>query len=274
MTNLKRYLIEIGKYPLLTAEEEKALATAYKTDGDMKAREKLINSNLRLVVKIANQYQNAHLTAEDLIMEGNQGLLIAVEKYNPELGYKFSTCAVPWIKQSIGKAIVEKGRNIRTPAHIYQLLAKYRAVINDFAIKGIKPTDGDIAKRLGIEVEKIADLKKLKYDTLSLDAPLGEDGEDTIGDLQADGKTETPTQYVEKNLLHDKIISVLKKFKPRNQQIIKLRYGIKEEGDGPEYDREHTLEEIGEIVGITRERVRQIEKETLLNMKMYWEENK
>ena len=123
----RKYLIEIGQYPLLTAKEETELAIAYR-NGDGKAREKLINSNLRLVVNIAKNYKNSHLSIADLVSEGNLGLITAVDKYNPDLGYRFSTCATPWIKQAISKAITDKGRNIRIPAHIYQLLSKYRHV--------------------------------------------------------------------------------------------------------------------------------------------------
>lgn len=266
----REYLIKIGQYPLLTHEQELELAYRYR-DGDQLARQKLITSNLRLVVNIAKNYKNHHLSIADLVSEGNLGLITAVEKYNPDLGYRFSTCATPWIKQAISKAITDKGRNIRIPSHIYQLIAKYRQVTADLESNGNKPTDQEIAKALGVDVEKVNDIKTWIKDTVSLETPLGSDAEDTIGDMVADQHTETPQQYTERQLLHDKILRVIGQFKPRTQQVIKLRYGIRGENDPEMYDQEHTLEDIGEILGITRERVRQIEKQTLAEMKLIWD---
>ena len=266
----RKYLIEIGQYPLLTAKEELELAYAYR-DGNMEARQKLINSNLRLVVNIAKNYKNQHLSIADLVGEGNVGLITAVEKYNPDLGYRFSTCATPWIKQAISKAIADKGRNIRIPAHIYQLLSKYRQAMVKLEADGHKPTDEEIARELNIETEKVKDVKGWMHDTISLETPLGADSEETVGDMIADNHTETPYEYTEKQLLHNKILKVIEQFKPRTQAIIKLRYGIAADGDPDYYCKEHTLEEIGEILGITRERVRQIEKQTLAEMKLMWD---
>ena len=266
----RKYLIEIGQYPLLTAKEETELAIAYR-NGDGKAREKLINSNLRLVVNIAKNYKNSHLSIADLVSEGNLGLITAVEKYNPDLGYRFSTCATPWIKQAISKAITDKGRNIRIPAHIYQLLSKYRHVLSELEVDGHKPTDEEIARKLNVETDKVKELKGWLYDTISLETPLGADSEETVGDMIADSHTETPYEYTEKQMIHNKILKVLDQFKPRTQSIIKLRYGIAADGDPDMYNYEHTLEEIGEILGITRERVRQIEKQTLAEMKLMWD---
>lgn len=266
----RKYLIEIGQYPLLTAKEETELAIAYR-NGDGKAREKLINSNLRLVVNIAKNYKNSHLSIADLVSEGNLGLITAVDKYNPDLGYRFSTCATPWIKQAISKAITDKGRNIRIPAHIYQLLSKYRHALVELGVDGHKPTDEEIARKLNVETDKVRQLKGWMHDTISLETPLGADSEETVGDMIADSHTETPYEYTEKQLVHNKILKVLDQFKPRTQSIIKLRYGIAADGDPDMYNYEHTLEEIGEILGITRERVRQIEKQTLAEMKLIWD---
>ena len=266
----RKYLIEIGQYPLLTAKEETELAIAYR-NGDGKAREKLINSNLRLVVNIAKNYKNSHLSIADLVSEGNLGLITAVDKYNPDLGYRFSTCATPWIKQAISKAITDKGRNIRIPAHIYQLLSKYRHALAELEVDGHKPTDEEIARKLNVETDKVKELKGWLYDTISLETPLGADSEETVGDMIADSHTETPYEYTEKQMIHNKILKVLDQFKPRTQSIIKLRYGIAADGDPDMYNYEHTLEEIGEILGITRERVRQIEKQTLAEMKLMWD---
>ena len=266
----RNYLIEIGQYPLLTPEEELQLAYEYR-DGNLEARQKLILSNLRLVVNIAKNYKNSHFSIADLVNEGNLGLITAVDKYNPDLGYRFSTCATPWIKQAISKAITDKGRNIRIPAHIYQLLAKYRKAIVDIEADGTKATDIEIAKQLNIEVEKVEELKGWLYDTVSTETPLGTESEETIGDLIPDTHTETPMEYTNKQLLYEKILKVLGTFKPRTQQIIKLRYGVGADGDEEMYFQEHTLEEIGEILGITRERVRQIEKQALAEMKVMWD---
>lgn len=266
----RKYLIEIGQYPLLTAKEETELAIAYR-NGDGKAREKLINSNLRLVVNIAKNYKNSHLSIADLVSEGNLGLITAVDKYNPDLGYRFSTCATPWIKQAISKAITDKGRNIRIPAHIYQLLSKYRHALAELEVDGHKPTDEEIARKLNVETDKVKQLKGWLHDTISLETPLGADSEETVGDMIADSHTETPYEYTEKQMMHNKILKVLDQFKPRTQSIIKLRYGIAADGDPDMYNYEHTLEEIGEILGITRERVRQIEKQTLAEMKLMWD---
>lgn len=266
----RKYLIEIGQYPLLTAKEETELAIAYR-NGDGKAREKLINSNLRLVVNIAKNYKNSHLSIADLVSEGNLGLIAAVDKYNPDLGYRFSTCATPWIKQAISKAITDKGRNIRIPAHIYQLLSKYRHALAELEADGHKPTDEEIARKLNVETDKVKQLKGWLHDTISLETPLGADSEETVGDMIADSHSETPYEYTEKQMIHNKILKVLDKFKPRTQSIIKLRYGIAADGDPDMYNYEHTLEEIGEILGITRERVRQIEKQTLAEMKLMWD---
>ena len=266
----RSYLIEIGQYPLLTREQELELAYAFR-GGDMAAREKLINSNLRLVVSIAKNYQNQHLSIMDLVGEGNVGLITAVEKFNPDLGYRFSTCATPWIKQAISKAITDKGRNIRIPAHIYQLLSKYRRAVADLEKDGDKASDEQIARKLNVEVDKIKELKKWLSDTVSLATPLGHDSEETLADMVADNHMDTPYQYTEKQMTHKKIMKVIGKLKPRTQQIIKLRYGLADSNDPEIYRHEHTLEEIGVIVGITRERVRQIEKQALAEMKLLWD---
>jgi len=270
MNSFRNYLIEIGKFPLLTQKQELELAYAYR-DGDMGARETLINCNLRLVVNVAKNYKNSHLSIADLVSEGNLGLIQAVEKYNPDLGYRFSTCAVPWIKQAISKAITDKGRNIRIPAHMYQLLAKYRAVIAELGADGKPFTDEDIAEKLGIEPHKVVELRKLKHDTISLEIKLNDEDDTTLGDMIADTHSETPAEYTEKEMLRNHIMKVIGTFKPRTQAIIKLRYGFGTEEDPEEYRHEHTLEEIGEILGITRERVRQIEKQTLAEMRLIWD---
>ncbi len=268
-TTFRDYLKEIAQYPLLSAEEEKQLAYLVQK-GDKKARETMILSNLRFVVSIAKKYKNEHFTLEDLVEEGNLGLMTAVEKFNPDLGYRFSTCAAPWIKQAINKAINDKGRNIRIPAHIYQLLSKYRKVMADFEAKGIHPTAQQIADKLDIPIEKLNLLESWKQDTVSLSMPLGNESEDTLEDLQPD-HSKNPEQYMEEMAQKERIQQMIGKLKPRTQKIIKLRYGLGNSKDPKEYQKEHTLEEIGALVGITRERVRQIEKDALTEMRGIWE---
>ena len=271
MNTFRTYLHEIGKYPLLTAAEELDLARAYKENGDEAARERLINSNLRLVVSIAKNYQNQHLSIMDLIGEGNTGLITAVEKYNPNLGYRFSTCATPWIKQAISKAITDKGRNIRIPAHIYQLLSKYRKAIAELEKDGHHATEDEIAAKLKVDASKIKEIKGWMHDTVSLETPLGDDGDETLGDMVADNYMKSPLEYTEEQMRKRKILKVIGTLKPRSQDVIKLRFGLQGEGDPDFYKVEHTLEEIGAIIGITRERVRQIEKQALAEMKLVWD---
>lgn len=268
---LQLFLQEAGQYDLLNADQEIELAKRYRDDGDEQARELLICSNLRLVVNIAKNYNNNHLELMDLISEGTLGLITAVEKYNPDLGYRFSTCATPWIKQAIMKAIMDKGRNIRVPAHIFQLIGKYRQALNDLTIDGVAPTDAQVAKYLEIDLDKLEDIKLWKQTTVSLSTPIGDDEEDTLEDLQADTRSETPMQYVERKAREEKIQSLIATLKPRTQIIMKMRYGLGNDNDPEEWKREHTLEEIGNYIGITRERVRQIEKQTLAELKSKWD---
>lgn len=264
------YLIQIGQYPLLNAEQELALGERI-ANGDDAAREKMINCNLRLVVHIAKNYKNTHLSIEDLVAEGNLGLMTAVDKYDYKLGYRFSTCATPWIKQAILKAIADKGKTIRLPAHVYAQLNKMRDAIDILAMNGnLDPTAAEIAKEMGIDEERVYELKQWKKDALSLDMPIGDEEKNSLGDLIEDTRTESPVEYTERQLTHDRIQKVLAGFPERTQKIMKLRYGLGSDNDPEEYFVEHTLEEIGAILGITRERVRQIEKQTLQEIKNEW----
>lgn len=269
-STLQLFLQEVGKYELLTAEKEIELARAYQ-EGNNDARELLICSNLRLVVNIAKNYNNNHLELMDLINEGVLGLITAVEKYNPDLGYRFSTCATPWIKQAIMKAIMDKGRNIRIPAHIFQLIGKYRQALSELTIDGVAPTDEAVAKYLNIDLGKLEDIKMWKQTTVSLSTPIGDEEDDTLEDLQADTSSETPMQYMERKAKEEKIQSLLAGLKPRTQIIMKMRYGLGNDNDPEEWRKEHTLEEIGSYIGITRERVRQIEKQTLAELRTKWD---
>ena len=272
MNTLRLYLQEMGNFPLLTADEEKDLARRYKNDGDMEARDWLINCNLKLVVSIAKKYHNSHLELMDLISYGNMGLMQAVDKFDPELGYRFTTCATPWIKQAITKAIIDSGKSIRIPAHIYQLLAKYRKAVEELTKDGKgQPTQEQIAVYMGVSNDKIRELEEWRHDTVSLSTPLGDDSEDTLEDLQADNYSETPMKYVERKAKEEMIQALIATLKPRTQIIIKMRFGLGNDNDPEEFKKEHTLEEIGAYLGITRERVRQIEKQTLAELKLKWD---
>lgn len=298
-TNIVRdYLHEIGEYGLLTAKEEIELGTSIQagiaarkeletcTDADRIevlndlasagdfAREELILHNLKLVISVVKNYSNQHLSFMDMVNEGNLGLMTAADKFDPTKGCRFSTCAVPWIRQSITKAIIDGGKMIRIPAHIYQKLNKYRQTIAELTEKkGSQPYAEEIAAAMGITLEEVNNLEQWRQDTVSLESPINDEEEDCLLDLQADPNMEEPMNYAlrlyDEQLLQDAIGTL----KPRSQQIVKMRYGLGKayNNDPAEWAVEHTLEEIGREVNLSKERVRQIIRESEGLIKTYLE---
>ncbi|MDP2669958.1 MAG: RNA polymerase sigma factor RpoD/SigA [bacterium] len=258
---IKLYFNEIGKIPLLTAEEEKELAYAirYGENEDF-ARKKLVESNLRLVISIAKKFLGSRLSFLDLIQEGNSGLIKAIEKFDPDKDFKFSTYATRWIKQSITKSIADMTKNVRIPVHLIDEINAYnKASQNLFQKLGREPTSKEIADELGFPIKKIKKLEEVIFGNVSLDAEVGDDGRDSLGDLIADQSTLRPDQHVEKETIRDNLDLILNMLDEREAKIIKMRYGI----DGPRY----TLEQVGAEFNVTRERVRQIEQKVLQKLK-------
>ena len=252
---LERYLQEIGRVPLLSEEEELELARRLR-EGDEEAKERFIQANLRLVVSIARRYIGYGLPLLDLIQEGNVGLLRAVERFDPEKGYKFSTYATWWIRQAIARALAEQGRTIRLPEHIIELIQRINEAEEGFLHdNGRRPTLEELAAMLELPLEKVRQAKEAAAYPLSLEAPLGEREEETLGDLLGE-EGPSPPEEIAKELLLSELEESLKELPEREQQILELRYGLK--GKEP-----LTLEEIGKILGISRERVRQLEEQAL-----------
>ena len=258
----QKYLIEIGKYPLLTGEEEKELAKK-SARGDKEARERLIRSNLRLVVSIAKKYlkKSKGLTLLDLIQEGNIGLMKAVQKFDWKRGLKFSTMATYWINQAIRRALSDKARIIRLPVHIVENLYKLNAAKKRLSnILNREPTPEELASEIGLPTSKVQKLLKYLQDVVSLEMPISEDKESSLKTLIADPFTPSPEKTASLSVLKEQLKKVIQDLNPKERKIISLRYGLE---DGIE----HTLEEIGKLFGITRERVRQIELKALEKLK-------
>ena len=265
----KLYLHEIGRFCTLTKEQEQEYGKRI-VDGDEVARKELIEHNLKLVVWVAKQYMGNGISMDDLTSWGNLGLIQAVDKFDYTKNCRFSTFATFWIKQSIIKALNDCGRSIRLPAHIFLALSKMRKAVAELEAAGETINDTTIAATMGGDMTAtgVAILKGWQTSTVSLETPLGDsENDDTIGDLVADEEAVSPVSYTNDQLDHERIIAALNTLPDRTKRIIKLRWGIAEEGDDVEYKREHTLEEIGAIIGITRERVRQIVNGALRDLK-------
>ena len=249
----KQYMAEIGRYPLLTPEEELDVARRV-AEGDEEARSTLITSNLRLVVSIAKKYTSSGMLILDLIEEGNIGLMKAVSKYDYRKGYKFSTYATWWIRQGITRAISEKSRLIRLPVHACESVNRMNRCIRELTQKlGREPSEEEVAGSMGCSVKKVRELSDISRDPVSTDKPVGEEGDATLGDLVVDGSIPSPEETVENTLLRERMEEILDKcLDPRERTVIRWRYGF----DG---GRQRTLEEIGRHFSVTRERIRQIE---------------
>jgi RNA polymerase primary sigma factor len=263
--SVRLYLREIGKIPLLNAEEELALAQKV-VSGDKKAKDQMAEANMRLVVSIAKRYSGRGLDFLDLIQEGNTGLLRAVEKFDPDKGFKFSTYATWWIRQAITRAIADQARTIRIPVHmvetINKLLRTQRRMTQDL---NREPTIEELAKELEMEPEKVEYVMKIKQDITSLDAGVGrDDGEDdtVLGDFIEDEDAASPEDSAANQLLKEQVQDILDVLTEREQKILKMRFGL---DDG----KSHTLEEVGQEFSVTRERIRQIEAKALAKLRKH-----
>ena len=257
---VRMYLKEIGKVPLLTAEEEIELAKRMEA-GDEKAKQKLAEANLRLVVSIAKRYVGRGMLFLDLIQEGNLGLIKAVEKFDYEKGYKFSTYATWWIRQAITRAIADQARTIRIPVHmvetINKLIRESRQLLQEL---GREPLPEEIAERMGISVERVREILKISQEPVSLETPIGEEEDSHLGDFIQDDNVPVPADAAAFTLLKEQLVEVLSTLTDREQKVLRLRFGL---DDG----RARTLEEVGKEFNVTRERIRQIEAKALRKLR-------
>jgi len=263
--SVRLYLREIGKIPLLNPEEELELAQKV-VKGDKRAKDKMAEANMRLVVSIAKRYSGRGLDFLDLIQEGNTGLLRAVEKFDPDKGFKFSTYATWWIRQAITRAIADQARTIRIPVHmvetINKLLRTQRRLTQEL---NREPTIEELAKELEMEPDKVEYVMKIKQDITSLDAGVGRDGEEeetSLGDFVEDEEGTSPVDAATSQLLREQVQAILGTLTEREQKIIKMRFGLED-------DKSHTLEEVGQEFSVTRERIRQIEAKALAKLRKH-----
>jgi len=263
--SVRLYLREIGKIPLLTPEEEQKLAKKI-VEGDKKAKDKMVEANMRLVVSIAKRYSGRGLDFLDLIQEGNTGLLRAVEKFDPEKGFKFSTYATWWIRQAITRAIADQARTIRIPVHMVETINKVLRTTRKLTQElNREPTMEEIGKELDMEPEKVEYVMRIKQDIASLDASVGREGDDedsVLGDFVEDEERISPEDSAATQILKEQLASIISTLSDREQKIIKMRFGIGGE-------RPHTLEEVGAEFSVTRERIRQIEAKALSKLRKH-----
>jgi len=260
---VRMYLREIGRIPLLTADQEIEYARKIELGGSegAVAKRRLVQANLRLVVSIAKKYVGRGMLFLDLIQEGNMGLIRAAEKFDYERGYKFSTYATWWIRQAITRAIADQARTIRIPVHMVETINKLKKVTRKLAQdKGRKPTEEEIAESMEISITKLRDIIKVAQEPVSLETPIGKEEDSKLGDFIEDRDAETPASSVTQELLREDIIEVMAGLSARERDVLRLRFGL---DDG----RQRTLEEVGQLFGVTRERIRQIEAKALRKLR-------
>ena len=257
---VRMYLKEIGRISLLSLEEETALSERIAA-GDEEAKNILAESNLRLVVSIAKRYVGRGMLFLDLIQEGNIGLMKAVEKFDANKGYKFSTYATWWIRQAITRAIADQARTIRVPVHMVETINKLSRFQRQLTLElNREPTDDELAKKMGMPVDKIREVIKIAQDPVSLETPIGEEDDSHLGDFVKDERSMSPEEYTIHEMLKDEISDVLLTLTEREEQVLRLRFGL---DDGSS----KTLEEVGQMFGVTRERIRQIEAKALRKLR-------
>ena len=257
---VRMYLKEIGRINLLTSDEEFEYAKRAE-EGDEEAKRMLAESNLRLVVSIAKRYVGRGMLFLDLIQEGNIGLMKAVDKFDPTKGYKFSTYATWWIRQAITRALADQARTIRVPVHMVETINKLARVQRQLTQElNREPTDEEIAKKLGISIDKVREVYKISQDPVSLETPIGEEDDSHLGDFIKDERTMGPEEYATVEMLKEELSGVLSTLTDREEKVLRLRFGL---NDG----QCRTLEEVGQIFGVTRERIRQIEAKALRKLR-------
>ncbi len=257
---VRMYLKEIGKVPLLDSETELELAKRM-VDGDERAKQQLVEANLRLVVSIAKRYVGKGMFFLDLIQEGNLGLMKAVEKFDYGKGFKFSTYATWWIRQAITRSIADQARTIRIPVHMVETIHKVSRVSRQLLQElGHEASAEEIAERMGMGADKVREILKIAQDPVSLETPIGEEEDSHLGDFIPDDDSPAPEEAVSYTVLREQLDEVLATLTPRENEVLKLRFGLK---DG----KTRTLEEVGEVFGITRERIRQIEAKALRKLR-------
>ena len=257
---VRMYLKEIGQIKLLTLEEESVLADRI-TSGDEEAKNILAEANLRLVVSIAKRYVGRGMLFLDLIQEGNIGLMKAVDKFDVSKGYKFSTYATWWIRQAITRAIADQARTIRVPVHMVETINKLARVQRQLTLElNREPSEEELAKKMNTSVEKVREIYKISQDPVSLETPIGEEDDSHLGDFIKDERNLSPEEFATNEMLKDEINQVLETLTEREEKVIRLRFGLE---DG----KPRTLEEVGQLFGVTRERIRQIEAKALRKLR-------